>query len=566
MKTLKNLSRTLVIGLLLGGPATAQENQDPAPFRFGINFPYRSPEAASLSTYLPLLNETGASVMRQMTYADVHWQQIEVQDNEWDFVYADSSILNSYGIQAVPTLYGISAGDNDTVGLQVPWLACNHGGCGWQVARDSAFSRNYVQTVINHYKPVVKYWEVSNEMASKMHRPIGLPMVDYVEFMQLNYQWIKSADAQAVVVLPGLLGTYGVPLAGQRDWLRTFLESGGLGTFDIMNYHDYNSWWTLPGHLDSLLAVLSDFGLEAMPVWCTESSISSETGSEITPDYSSIDQQAADVWRRSSLLLGKGLQTYFWQSMWSSGYPSEWKEFGLLNFQGKKKKSFYSYQLLVEKLDHFESAEILSLGEVNDDNSSGGNGVWVVQFNWPDGTRRWVAWSPDLQPCDLTPGNEVSELAVITVVPNTLPQEGQPAVFTQSRISVNQGQVQIPLSSIPVLIEIMPANGLAPAEKPVNSFKLYPSYPNPFNTRDNSASSSAKIRYALSRPGQICIKVYDLTGKEIITLFTGHQGKGDSEISWDGKDKNGHPVVSGIYYFRLESEQHIQTGKMVLLR
>ncbi len=563
MKKLNIPTVMLLAGLFLCQNAMGQ-NQ--APFRFGINFPYRSPEAAALSTYLPLLNETGAAVMRQMTYADVHWQQIEINDGEWNFTYADSSILNSYGIQSVPTLYGISAGENDTIGLQVPWLACSDPGCGWQVERDSAFSRNYVQTVVNHYKPVVKYWEVSNEMASKMHRPIGLPMVDYVEFMQLNYQWIKSADPQAVVVLPGLLGTCGVPLEGQRDWLRSFLENGGLGTFEIMNYHDYNSWWTLPGHLDSLMAVMADFGIETMPIWCTESSISSVAGSEITPAYSSVDQQAADVWRRSALLLGKGLQTYFWQSMWSSGYPSEWQEFGLLNFQGKKKKSFYSYQLLVEKMDHFDTAEILSLGTVNDDNASGGEGVWVVQFNWPDGTRRWVAWSPDGQSYNLQLDSEINNVTVTTVVPNSLPPDGQSAVFAQSQIALNQGAAQLSLSSIPVLIEVAPAIGVLTPERPLQNFQLYPSYPNPFNTKNNTSGHSAIIRFSLFHPGQIRIKVFNQIGQEVITLFNGYKNNGNSEISWDGKDKDGHPVVSGVYYFRLEGEQHSQTGKMILLR
>ncbi|MDC0230857.1 hypothetical protein OAK19_02740 [Aureispira] len=48
-----------------------------APFKTGINFPFRSPETTHLNYFLDRLSESGAPIMRQMTYADVYWKNVE---------------------------------------------------------------------------------------------------------------------------------------------------------------------------------------------------------------------------------------------------------------------------------------------------------------------------------------------------------------------------------------------------------------------------------------------------------------------------------------------------------
>ena len=48
-----------------------------APFIKGINFPFRSPETTHLNDFLDRLSKSGAPIMRQKTYADVYWKNIE---------------------------------------------------------------------------------------------------------------------------------------------------------------------------------------------------------------------------------------------------------------------------------------------------------------------------------------------------------------------------------------------------------------------------------------------------------------------------------------------------------
>ncbi|GJQ61005.1 MAG: hypothetical protein SCALA702_00580 [Melioribacteraceae bacterium] len=91
-------------------------------------------------------------------------------------------------------------------------------------------------------------------------------------------------------------------------------------------------------------------------------------------------------------------------------------------------------------------------------------------------------------------------------------------------------------------------------------FRLEQNYPNPFNP-------STKIRYSLEKAGNVSVKIYDLKGEEIKTLYDGVHSKGYHEIVFDGSE-----YASGIYVYRLEVKDDaripvfIDTGKMVLLK
>ncbi|MDQ7051872.1 MAG: T9SS type A sorting domain-containing protein [candidate division KSB1 bacterium] len=547
----------LLTALFLPSPLGFAQIQNVPPFRFGINFPFRSPETASLATFLRLLNDAGTPALRQLTFADVHWIQIEPQNDVWNFVRADSAIENSNGIQCVPTFYHMAASPTRQVpGLQVPWRACYDASanCGWNAARDSSDSKDYVQTVVRRYQSRVKYWEIANEMSSKMRRPLGLPLAEFVEFMHMNYRWIKEIDPQASVLNPGLLGTYGLPMDRPRGWLREFLAAGGVGSFDILSYHDYNSWWTLPAHFDSLKALLDEFGLGSMPIWCTESSISSDPGVRITPDYASVDEQAADVWRRPVVLFARGLQAYFWHSGWSSGGQSEWREFGILSANGKKKKSFHAYRLLVDKLEGFAEARALSFGEVTEDNNRGGDGVWVVEFRWPDGTRRWVAWSPDNQTFDLTQLHS-AQLNVTVVVPTSLSSDGETANFDSYTVDVTNDTARLALTGTPILIEESNVTAVESNTKSApDGFALFQNYPNPFNP-------STSVRFFLPRKANVVLKVFDLSGKEVAILVDEERPAGQHTVRFDAMG-----LASGVYLLRLTAGQWTQMRKAILMK
>ena len=237
---------TLVGGFwALPADAAGHYAAEPPPRRVAINFPFHSPETASTATFLDWLADLGAPALRQMTYNDVHWNQVEPADGAFNYHGPDQVFSNPHGIYPLPTLYGILAGANDVWGLQVPWRACTNRpyapDCGWRVARDAADTENYVTNTVARYRHVARYWEIANEMNGKTSRPLGLPVPDFAAFMYSNRVWIRAADPDAKVVLPGMLGTYGFPFANSTNWLGQLLAAGGAGSFDVANYHDYNS-------------------------------------------------------------------------------------------------------------------------------------------------------------------------------------------------------------------------------------------------------------------------------------------------------------------------------------
>jgi hypothetical protein len=83
--------------------------------------------------------------------------------------------------------------------------------------------------------------------------------------------------------------------------------------------------------------------------------------------------------------------------------------------------------------------------------------------------------------------------------------------------------------------------------QPALLLHLYPNSPNPFG------SGGTYISFWVSRPCQITITVYDVSGESVVAL-PGHAVPwGDSEILWDGRNSGGKPVASGVYIYRVEA-------------
>jgi hypothetical protein len=90
--------------------------------------------------------------------------------------------------------------------------------------------------------------------------------------------------------------------------------------------------------------------------------------------------------------------------------------------------------------------------------------------------------------------------------------------------------------------------------KQPEEFILYQNYPNPFNP-------STKIQYQISSISYVNLKVYDVLGNKVANLVNEEKYPGKYEISFDGTG-----LPSGIYYYRIESNDLSQTKKMILLK
>jgi hypothetical protein len=83
--------------------------------------------------------------------------------------------------------------------------------------------------------------------------------------------------------------------------------------------------------------------------------------------------------------------------------------------------------------------------------------------------------------------------------------------------------------------------------------------PNPFNP-------STTISYTLPEQAHVKLEVYNVAGRRIANLVDAVQGPGDHRVVWDGKNSNGVPATSGIYFYRITAGDTRISKKMILVR
>jgi hypothetical protein len=103
-------------------------------------------------------------------------------------------------------------------------------------------------------------------------------------------------------------------------------------------------------------------------------------------------------------------------------------------------------------------------------------------------------------------------------------------------------------------INVNPLTGIEPIGLSPKEYKLSQNYPNPFNP-------ITKISYTLPKSGFVTLKVYDLLGKEVMTLVNENKLPGNYFV-----DFNGSSLPSGTYFYKLIVNGFIDTKKMVLIK
>jgi len=88
---------------------------------------------------------------------------------------------------------------------------------------------------------------------------------------------------------------------------------------------------------------------------------------------------------------------------------------------------------------------------------------------------------------------------------------------------------------------------------------LATAYPNPFNPR-------TLIAYNLAADGEVSLTVYDMLGRKVRELQSGHKPAGSYQVIWNGADDNGMPLASGSYLVRLQTNDTNQVQKVMFLK
>lgn len=96
-------------------------------------------------------------------------------------------------------------------------------------------------------------------------------------------------------------------------------------------------------------------------------------------------------------------------------------------------------------------------------------------------------------------------------------------------------------------------------EKTEYDFNLYQNYPNPFNP-------TTSLKFSLKNESKVKLIIYGILGNIINVLVDENRSAGSHTVYWNGKDLTGNRVASGIYLYRLEAGDYIQTKKMALMK
>jgi hypothetical protein len=94
----------------------------------------------------------------------------------------------------------------------------------------------------------------------------------------------------------------------------------------------------------------------------------------------------------------------------------------------------------------------------------------------------------------------------------------------------------------------------AEAHEMPEKFTLHQNYPNPFNP-------ITTIAFDLPRPGFVRLRIFDVLGREVVTIVDHEMPGGRHQVPFDGR-----LAGSGVYYYRLEFEGEAQTRRMLLTK
>jgi len=100
--------------------------------------------------------------------------------------------------------------------------------------------------------------------------------------------------------------------------------------------------------------------------------------------------------------------------------------------------------------------------------------------------------------------------------------------------------------------------GLVESSLP-GSFKLYHSFPNPFN-------SQTEIMFDLPESQEVDVTIYNLLGQPVRKLFRGKKQAGTHTLRWDGRDDSGNSVVSGVYLLVVRAGERRFQEKLILMK
>ena len=91
------------------------------------------------------------------------------------------------------------------------------------------------------------------------------------------------------------------------------------------------------------------------------------------------------------------------------------------------------------------------------------------------------------------------------------------------------------------------------------TYNISQNYPNPFNP-------ITTLQYELPEDLFVNVTVYDMLGNVVNNLINANQSSGYKSIQWNATNNQGEPVSAGVYLYKIQAGDFVDTKKMILLK
>jgi hypothetical protein len=128
-------------------------------------------------------------------------------------------------------------------------------------------------------------------------------------------------------------------------------------------------------------------------------------------------------------------------------------------------------------------------------------------------------------------------------------------------VSVSDGVEEVMAENGPLTVGLNASDAVLSINEELlpEKFALHQNYPNPFNP-------ITTLRYDLPEQATVNIIIYDMLGREVRTLVNTTQDAGFKSVIWNATNDYGKPVSAGVYLYKIQAGEFVQTRKMVLLK
>ncbi|MGO9480236.1 MAG: aryl-sulfate sulfotransferase [Candidatus Kryptoniota bacterium] len=171
---------------------------------------------------------------------------------------------------------------------------------------------------------------------------------------------------------------------------------------------------------------------------------------------------------------------------------------------------------------------------------------------------RWESNISDTVNIDLMNGNNIASIIGDSIVSGTNAIQWQVPQNLKDGLNYKIMVTSISNASLTGLSDsaftIAGVTGTKEVSNTPESYELYQNYPNPFNP-------ATQIKYSIPNNGFVTLKVYNILGQEVATIFSGTQKAGNYTANFDA-----NKFASGVYFYRLQAGSFSSVKKMILIK